>query len=68
MTKAFIVHGTRSGDKKFIRSNGGLHYFDASANNERFVMMQTFRDNKSKFTKKDIKSANEAIKLYHTIG
>ena len=31
-------------------------------------MMQIVKDNKSKFTKKDIVAADEAIKLYHAIG
>ena len=31
-------------------------------------MMQTAKDNKSKFTKNDIVAADEAIKLYHAIG
>ena len=28
VAKAFTVHGTSTGDKKFIRSKGGLHYYD----------------------------------------
>ena len=68
VTKAFLVHGTSSGDKKFIRSSGGLHYYDTSISKDRIIMMQRVSDNKCRFTKKDIKAADEAIKLYHTIN
>ena len=53
VAKAFIVHGTTSGDKKFIKRSGGLHYYDPSVSKERFVMMQTVSNNKSKIMKKD---------------
>ena len=66
--KAFVVHGTNSGNKRFVRSSGGLHYYDTSARNSKFIMMQTVSGNKSNYTKKEIEAADKAVRLYHAIG
>ena len=66
--KAFIVHGTNSGDKKFIRSTGGLHYYDTKKENSQFIMMQTVKENESIYSKRDLMNAKKAINLYHAIG
>ena len=66
--KAFIVHNTNSGDKKFIRSAGGLHYYDTSVTQSRFIMMQTVKDNEAVYTKRELTNARKAIDLYHAIG
>ncbi len=55
--KAFIVHNTNSGDKKFIRSAGGLHYYDTSVTRSRFIMMQTVKDNEAVYTKRELTNA-----------
>ena len=52
IAKAFVMHNTHGGDQKFIRSRGGLHYYNTSKNKTNFIMMQTVQENKSKYTKK----------------
>ena len=67
--KVFVVHNTSTGDKKFIRSKGGLHYYDIGLNNNnKFSLLQTVHDNKQEFTKKEIAKANKARDLYIVIG
>ena len=66
--KSFFVDGTSSGNKRFVRSSGGLHYYDNSAGRNKFIMMQTVSGNKDKFTKKEIEATNKAVQLYHAIG
>ena len=67
--KAFIVHNTRGGKKKFNRSKGGLHYYDTSINRStNYIMMQTVEENKIQFTKKEIEAVENARKIYHIIG
>ena len=67
--KAFIVHNTSTGDKKIVRSKGGLHYYDiGSQRNKRFSLLQTAQDNKQEFTKKEITKADKSRDLYVAIG
>ena len=67
---AFKIHNTSMGDIKFVRSNNGLHYYDIITNNNRkeFSMLQTAQQNKGMFNKRELTAADEAIKMYQTIG
>ena len=67
--KAFIVHNTSTGNKKFVRSKGGLHYYDIGLSKmNKFSLLRTVNDNKQEFTKKEISRADRARDLYIAIG
>ena len=67
---AFKVHNTSMGNMEFVRSDNGLHYYDIIANNKKkeFTLLQTVKQNNDMFSKKELNAADEAIKLYQTIG
>ena len=65
---AFIVHDTMNGDKRFIWSKNGLHYYNANMlSKQTFIMTQTVNDNKALFNKRELKRANDAMKLYEAV-
>ena len=67
---AFIVHNTSTGTKKFIRSKSGLHCYNILSNNKRkeFTMIQTVKQNKTMFSKRELSQADRAMKIYQTVG
>ena len=65
----FVVHKAKGQNQYFKQHKSGLFFLDTRAQNEHSnVFMTTVDDNKSKFTKRDIKMAELARSIQDKIG
>ena len=64
--ECFVVHRQEHGlpDMVFHEHASGLHYFDPRDQNSTFTFVETVCENKSLFTKQQIKGAENACRLY----
>jgi hypothetical protein len=69
---AMFVHKQNGKVMKFIESDSGLYYYDASSTNRHPLTMYTFlhtvSDNKSLYTTRQLKGADLAKRVYELVG
>ena len=68
--ECFVVHRQEYGlpDMVFREHVSGLHYFDPRNQNKKFSFVETVMENKTLFTKRQIKGAENARRLYKCLS